>query len=319
MRRSFVVFAVFLLLAGRSVAQTQSSASDVAVPAAPVAAGDASPVDAEASDQAAIRQHARDFVDAFNRQDAQALAALWTADGQYIDEAGQVYAGRSAIEDEYARFFAANDGARLQVVVDSIRLLSSDAAIEDGRAMLDPQPVGPPAITKYTAVHVKKDGRWLMATVRDQRIETPSAYNQVQDLEWLIGTWKAEEHGATMISVCRWVANKSYVERKYIVRRHDQMTSSGIQLIGFNPQGGHIQSWNFSSDGGHSIGIWTPREGGWVAEMQGLSGDGTATQSINSLTKIDDDAYAWQSVQRSAGGVALPDTDQIVMRRVTPN
>ena len=63
-----------------------------------------------------------------------------------------------------------------------------------------------------------------MSTVRDARIETPSAYRNVADLEFLIGVWTAEEHGVKTESVCRWVANKSFVERSYTVthaRRHD--------------------------------------------------------------------------------------------------
>jgi uncharacterized protein (TIGR02246 family) len=263
----------------------------------------------------AIRDSSREFMKAFNSRNAKAVAAHWTEDGDYIDEAGQVFAGRDAIEKEYAQFFKDNNGVKLQVVIDSLRLLSDAAAIEDGRVMLDPAPVGAPAISKYTAVHVKVDGKWLMSTVRDVRIETPSAYRNVADLEWLIGTWTAEEHGAKMVSVCRWVANKSFVQRTYTVTHHDHTTLSGIQLIGFNPQGGHVQSWNFSSDGGHAIGVWTPRDGGWQAEVHGTTGDGTGTSAINLLTRIDDNAYVWQSVQRTAGDNTLADTDEIVLRR----
>ncbi len=264
----------------------------------------------------AIRQASRSFVDAFNKEDAKTLAALWTEDGDYIDESGQVFAGHEAIQKEYARFFEENDGVTIKVMVDSLRLLSDDAAIEDGRAMLDPTPAGAPAISRYTAVHVKVDGKWRMSTVRDVRIETPSGYHNVEDLEFLIGKWTAEENGAKSESVCRWVANKSFVQRDYTVTHADGITTSGIQLIGWNPEEGHMQSWNFSSDGGHAVGIWTPVEGGWVAEMRGTTGDGIPTTSINTLTRLDDNAYVWQSIQRSASGVALPDTDEVVIKRV---
>ena len=204
---------------------------------------------------------------------------------------------------------------RCSLMIDSLRLLSDDAAIEDGRAMLDPTPAGAPAISKYTAVHVKVDGKWLMSTVRDVRIETPSGYHNVEDLEFLIGKWTAEEHGTTSESVCRWVANKSFVQRDYTVTHADGTTTSGLQLIGWNPEGGHVQSWNFSSDGGHAVGIWTPVEGGWVAEMRGTTGDGIPTTSINTLTRLDENAYVWQSVQPTAGGAAIPDTDEVVIKR----
>ena len=271
-----------------------------------------------AADLAAIRQAAADFTASFNAGKASEVAAHWTEDGDYTNEDGAVYEGRAAIEQEYAAFFKANKGVRIQIVVDAVKLLSDSAAIEDGRAILDPPPAGAPAITKYTVVHVKVDGKWLMSTVRDTRLETASAYHNVADLEWLIGNWSAEEHGAKMESICRWVANKSFVERKYTVTHADHSTTSGVQLIGFNPQSNQIQSWNFSSDGGLAIGTWTPRENGWSAEVHGTTGSGVGTSAVNILTRLDDNAYTWQSVQRSAGGQSLPDTGEVVLKRQSP-
>jgi uncharacterized protein (TIGR02246 family) len=280
-----------------------------------MAGGGALAQNAPPDDLAVIHAASREFVAAFDRSDAKAVAALWTEDGDYTDENGQVFTGRAAIEKEYGAFFDAHPGVKLKLTIDSLKQLSADTAIEDGRAALHPAPAGAPATSKYMAVHIKVDGKWLMSTVRDTRVETPSSYNTVADLEWLIGTWTAEEHGAKTESVCQWVANKSFVERKYTVTHLDGTTTSGVQLIGFHPQMGRVQSWNFSSDGGHAIGVWTPRESGWSAEIHGVSDDGTSTLSTNLLTRLDDNAYVWQSVQRSAGDVSLPDTDEIVLKR----
>lgn len=267
------------------------------------------------ADLAVIRDSSQAFVAAFNQGDAKGVAALWTADGEYIDETGRASSGRAAIEKEYAAFFAAHPGTKIRIALDSLKLLSDSAAIEDGRAVLDPAPAGAPATSKYTAVHVKVDGKWLMSTVRDMRVESPSAYRNLADLEWLIGTWTAEEHGVKTESVCRWVAGKSFVQRTYTTSQPDGTSTSGVQLIGWNPQGGHMQSWSFSAAGGHAVGIWTPREQGWSAEIRGTLGDGTSTIAVNRLTRLDDNAYVWQSVERTAGGESLPDTDEVVLKR----
>lgn len=274
------------------------------------------PDSGSASELAAIRAESQAFSAAFNAGDAKAVAALWTADGDYIDETGKSFAGRAEIEQNYARFFAENPGVRLRIVIDSLRLLSSDAAIEDGRTILDSASQGVPATGKYTAVHVKVDGKWLMSTVRDSRTETPSTYRNVADLEWLIGDWTAEEHGQKFASTCRWIANKSFVERKYTVTHTDGTILSGLQLIGWNPQAGHVQSWNFSSDGGHAIGVWSALPDGWSAEVRGTTGVGTPTEAIVQLKRLDDNAYVWKSVGRSAGGQPLPDTEEIVLKRL---
>jgi uncharacterized protein (TIGR02246 family) len=306
--RIFLMLSLFCL---PGVAQEQPSATtDLASPA--VIATAASPDNVELQ---AIRKSSEDFVKAFNSGDAKAVAQLWTEDGDYIDETGQAYAGREAIEQAYASFFASHQGVQMRVIIDSLRLLSSNAAIEDGRAFLQPAPAGAPAIGKYTVVHVKVDGKWLMSTVRDVAVPTASSFGNLADLEWLIGSWVAEEHGAKMETDCRWVANKSFVQRSYTVTLPDQTTTSGVQLIGFNPLEGHIQSWEFSPDGGHAVGVWTTHEGGWTAEMRGVSGDGSPTASVNTITMLDDNAYAWQSFQRRIGDVALPDTDEVVIKR----
>jgi len=271
--------------------------------------------DESAADLVAIREASHAFVEAFNKGDAKTIAAMWTKDGDYVDEDGRTFAGREAIEKGYAGFFAENPHTRLRIFIDSLRLLSDTAAIEDGRTVVDPPPAGAPAVGKYTTVHVKVDGKWLMSTVRDTRVETPSAFRNVADLEWLIGAWTAEEHGAKTESVCRWVANKSFVQRCYSVTHADGTTTSGVQLIGWNPMEGHVQSWNFSSDGGHAVGIWSPTAGGWSAEIRGTTGDGTPSAAVNLLTRLDDNAYVWQSVERSVGGVALPDTEEVVLKR----
>lgn len=270
---------------------------------------------AAANELEAIRQSSHAFVEAFNSRNARAVAALWTADGDYIDETGRVFTGREEIEQEYARFFKEHTNLRLKVVIDSLRLLSDDAAIEDGRVLLDPPAAGAPAISKYTAVHVKVDGKWLMSTVRDVRTETPSGYRHVADLEFLIGVWTAEEHGSQLRSEFRWVANKSYILRDYTVTHPDHSVSSGVQIIGYNPQASAIQSWNFTSDGGHAVGTWTPHDGGWTAEVHGITPDGVATTAVNRLTSIDDNAYVWQSVRRTAGGNPLADTNEVVLKR----
>ncbi len=116
-------------------------------------------------------------------------------------------------------------------------------------------------------------------------------------------------------SVCSWIANKSFIERRYTTTLVDGTKMSGVQLIGWNPNGIHVQSWDFSPDGGHAVGIWFPQQDGWSAEMRGVTGDGRLTASVNLLRRLDDNAYVWQSMQRTVGGEALPDTDEVVLKR----
>ena len=264
---------------------------------------------------AAIQKTASAFAEAFSRGDAKAIAALWTASGEYIDESGGEYAGQEAIEKCYADFFKVNPGATLALEVNSVRLVSPDAAIEDGHAVLTLPPAGESTISAYSVVHVKVDGRWLMASVRDARADGGTAHEHIADLQWLIGTWTAEEQGVTTESVCKWIGEKSFVERRYTTKATDGVKTSGVQIIGWNAQAGHVQSWNFSADGSFAVGIWTPTERGWQASVSGVTVDGAATSAVNRLHRLDDNTYVWQSVDRSLDATPLPDSDEVIMRR----
>lgn len=263
----------------------------------------------------AIRAGSQAFVDAVNSADAKAVAELWTENARYIDDVGAVHDGRDAIQQVYEELFAENPNVKIQIVIDSLRLVSDAVAIEDGRAMIVPPPAGPAGYSQYTAVHVKDDDRWRMASVRESWVVANATPQSTADFGWLIGKWASEENGVKSQSTYRWVADESFIERTYITTALDGTQSSGVQLIGWNPMDGHMQSWSFSPDGGHAIGIWTPIEGGWSAEMIGMTGDGVPTRSVNRLAMLDDNACVWQSTQRFAGDVALPDTNEVVIKR----
>ena len=274
----------------------------------------------ESADEiAAIRAGSEAFVEAFNQGGAKAIAALWTDDGEYIDDTGQRFVGRDAIEKVYAEFFSDMPKSKIQLTIDSLRLLSNDTAVEDGRAVVAPPEGDTIGFSQYTVVHVKTDDTWKMASVRDTVSEVPAAVSSAADLEFLIGTWVAEEHGVKTVSVCRWIAEGHFIERSYTSTHVDGTSSSGVQLVGWNPSAEHVQSWSFSPDGGYATGMWFPQPGGWVGHMLGTTGDGLPTSSNNQFRKLDDNAYVWQAIHRRVGGKSLPDTHEVVWKRQVEN
>lgn len=274
-----------------------------------------SSTDQSAPHEVAIRQAAKTFVEAFNRGDAKAVAAHWKVDGDYVNEMGQRFQGRDAIQQEYETFFASNPGVEIELEIDSIKQLSSATAIEDGHAAIGPFPAGPPAFSRYTVVHVKQGGRWLVASARDTRMETPPDYRYLRDLEWLIGTWRAESEGVHVEANCRWTAGKKFIERTFVVREGDTEGHSGTQIIGWDPATQRVTSWLFDSSGGRAVGIWTPHETGWLVQSKGVLSDGTPTSATNYFTRLQDHSLGWRSIKRSAGNSLMPDTNEIVLKR----
>jgi uncharacterized protein (TIGR02246 family) len=310
-RRQLVYFSAALFFgffySGSIQSQTQSSAAVVAVGSESKLGSDPITV--------AIQKEVAASVVAFNKRDAKASAAFWTKDGEYVDESGQAIVGRDAIEAYFAAIFKARPDAKLQLITDSVRLVSDSVAIEDGQSIVEPSPNATAEVGKYTAVHVKIDGKWLLASVRDTAIDTSSASDDLADLDWLIGEWTAEENGVRTDSKCRWIVNNKFVERSYSTTQLDGTVTTGLQIIGWNSQSNHIQSWNFTPDGGHAIGIWSATEGGWLAKVTGTTGTNVSTTAVNVLRRLDDNAYAWQSMDRTIGEIRLPDTDEVILRR----
>ena len=230
---------------------------------------------------------------------------------------GERFAGRQPIQAEYTALFDnSSDDLDLQLEIDSIRLINPQTALEEGRVALVPQPAGGTRVmSRYTAVHVKQDGKWLMADVRDTRVELPPDLGQLEDLEWLVGTWAAGTKADHVVTKCRWIENKHFLVRSYAVTKAGKETSTGLQIIGVDPSTGQITSWSFASDGGHAAGLWVPHENGWLVNSSGVMRDGTETSATHTLSRKDKDTLLWKSSDRTLGESLLPDAQEVSLHR----
>jgi uncharacterized protein (TIGR02246 family) len=280
------------------------------------------PAASQTANEAAVRATAKAFVEAFNRGDADAVAAMFTAYASVADDEGQILRGQTAIRDEYARIFKTYPGAKIVVAVKSIEFPTPEMAIEDGVSQISAAPggypVGPPVMSRYTVCHVRTGGKWLMASVREAKVAVPSNHAQVDHLGWLVGNWTANRDGKTAESKITWIANKSFLERDYKVSIDGVVISGGKQVIGWDPNAGKIRSWSFDASGGYGTGLWTATGGGWQIQSTGVLSDGTPTSSRDLLIRVpgQDNVLGWRSVSRTMGEVALPDTPEIVLDRI---
>src|SRR4029079_10349305 len=91
----------------------------------------------QADDEAAIRKSDDAYVEAYNKQDAKALAALWSPEAVYVDpETGDEAVGREEIEKEFAKTFEDLKDSKLEIVIKSIMFLSPNVAVENGTARI---------------------------------------------------------------------------------------------------------------------------------------------------------------------------------------
>jgi metallo-beta-lactamase class B len=84
-----------------------------------------------AGDEAAVRAVVASYVDARERRDAAAIGALFTADADQYNSAGEWRRGRDAIVKGTLESSARNTGAR-RITIQSVRFLATGVAIADG-------------------------------------------------------------------------------------------------------------------------------------------------------------------------------------------
>jgi uncharacterized protein (TIGR02246 family) len=143
--------------------------------------------DVSNEDRAAVSAALDSFVKAFESRDAKAMAAHWTAGGEYQPVDGAKVRGREAIEKGFTAFFARTPEVKARVQHGGLRFLSSDVAIEEGTASVRRGPLEPDISTHYSALLVREDGRWRLA----QLSESPGDKESIADLAWLVGTWRS--------------------------------------------------------------------------------------------------------------------------------
>ena len=278
-------------------------------------------------DENAIRKTGETYATAFSEGDAKAAAAHFTADAEYVDAQGIIFEGRQAIEDLLTAFFSNNPGRKLQLRIESLRFLSPGVVIEDGITVVsraknsaDTESNGAePTVAQYTAIHVKNDGKWLTASVRERAVKSPRQHRaQLKELEWMVGEWVHEGDDAIVRFSCHPVDNGTFLVRKFAVHVAGQETMTGTQRIGWDAQSGKFRAWVFDSDGGFSEGCWHRSGDDWVLKLTGVTADGEEASNTSIYSFVDARTMTFRSVNHEVAGIGLPDSHPVTIVRQPP-
>jgi uncharacterized protein (TIGR02246 family) len=270
--------------------------------------------DARDADRAAIRSTMQSFVQAFASRDAKALAAHWTTQGEYRNEAGETIRGREDLEKGFAKIFAGSPELSADVQPKSLRFLSSDAAVEEGSVTVRRGPAAPPTRAHYNVLLVREAGRWLLA----QLSESPEDEAAIADLAWLIGEWRSTTgQGAEIRTRYSWAPSQKFIHAQFTIKEKE-LALSGFQVIGVDPATGAIHTWTFEADGGVGEADWSRDGADWVLDATGTLADGSTLTETNILRRVDDAAFTWQSIDRKLADAELPDLAPVKVTRIKP-
>jgi uncharacterized protein (TIGR02246 family) len=263
----------------------------------------------------ALRQRGEEFVKAFNKGDAKALAGFWTKEGEFVGPDDETLRGRAAIEEDYVQFFKDHPKARLEVKISNLRVLGARTAVTEGTLKVWLNGEGSkPTESRYSVFHVREDDGWRMAHAREW-VPSPEASISLKDVDWLVGEWTAKGQVTEAHSTYEWDEAKVFLRSRYTLKREGNATTTGTMIIGKDPEGG-LRSWQFDDTGSFAESSWSRDGERWVIETTATLPEGTELTAVNILVPIDKDAFTWQSTQRTADGAPLPDVPPVKVTRV---
>lgn len=262
-------------------------------------------------DIAAIKKAMKSFIEAFEKGDAKAVAAHWTSEGEYVADDGTKYQGRKELEKVYTEYFVKNKNLKVAIDMESVRFPSANTAVEEGTLKLRKAKSGDFVASKYSVLHVKEDGKWLMAIVREWPGEGVSLHN----LDWLIGTWQSKRDDVEVLSTYTWGEQKHFLLMNFTIKEKDR-TIKGKQYITRDASTGLLRSWTFEDHGSFAEGVWVHEGKKWMIDSSGVLPSGARLTATNIMTPLDENNFLWQSVERTLDEEPLPDVAPVKVTRV---
>jgi uncharacterized protein (TIGR02246 family) len=144
----------------------------VAVTAIAAAGGVSAQAADRAADEAAVRAVIQAFLDTREKNDAVGLAALLTADVDQQQTSGNTRRGRDAVVSGSLATQQSTGGTRT-ITVDSLRFVSPDVAIADGRYDSVGRSDGTDQRMLTSMVLRREGGAWKIAAIRNMLPSSP--------------------------------------------------------------------------------------------------------------------------------------------------
>lgn len=266
-------------------------------------AGDGAAQDA---DRDAIRSAARQYVTALQRGDAEVLRSMWSPDGDYIDAAGNLTKAKNMFQNKGESRTIDSPTSEVRGWESSLRFITPEVAIEDGAIESEAGSDGSALLRRFSVVWVKRDGKWLIDSLREASSTTPSISDRLSPLAWLVGEWAAKTDHAEIIVSTRWSDRGIYLLRDFVIRGKGRESLSGTERIGWDPIEGKIKSWTFDSQGGAGEGFWRQDGNRWIVDAVEVMPDGKKAETSVAYTPKSAFRFEWEVVTGKIAEESLP-------------
>lgn len=283
-----------------------------------------------------IRDMLTSYLRSFNRHDSSALVAHWSASGESVDlDSGEVTAGREAVREVFAALFAEDHEATIDIDVQSIRTVRADVAVVDGTSRITFGD-GDRAGSRFSAVVVRQDDRWLLESVRESAITAAAdPVRPLDQLAWLVGTWEDVGPGMTATTRCFWSAGQAFLIRTHAVeadRTAEPRPEAGdgripgllpaadvadrevTEIIGWDPESQSLRSWIFTSAGRFAEGVWERDGDAWKVRIEGRGAD-TGRACGGTVVRVGADEVSFRGETSGLAAALVPVCDFVRIAR----
>jgi uncharacterized protein (TIGR02246 family) len=274
----------------------------------------------EPPEKAEVVASDRAYEAAYLKGDIKTLADSFSDDADYTTDAGDTYSGREAIEGAIRAGLAANRGSKLVIDVTSVRLLGADTLVEKGSTTVTAKN-GESNSSLYTAVRVKKDGKWKISQLIESPLPSLTPRDHLDELAWLIGDWEETDKtdDLSVSSQYTWARGGNFITRNVTVKRAGNVALEGWQIIGWDPIEENIRTWTFDTEGGFAEGRFTREGERWLLREVGVTPDGSRSGADNTITRVSNDRLTFESNNRTLDGTPQPSIGRIEINRVKGN
>ncbi|HQR07173.1 MAG TPA: SgcJ/EcaC family oxidoreductase [Gemmatales bacterium] len=254
----------------------------------------------------------------FNKHDAKAVGGLFLAEGELVDEDGNVLKTREAIESHYSEIFKAKPESRLKVEDDTVRLIGDSIAMYDGLAEVKPSAQERVRRTRFAAVLTKQGNQWQIASIRDlEDLDNDSVLirETMNELGFLVGEWLEEGSNYRIQTDCQWCDDKMSLVQKFKISGSNIKELTGTQRIAWDPATQKIKSWTHDSQGGYAEALWTNKDGGWIVKANGTNSEGDATSMTSEYREASKGRIDLYFRDRIIGAEVMPDVKVTIVRK----
>lgn len=120
------------------------------------------------ADVAAVKAVVAAYVDAREARDASRLSVLFTEDADQLVSSGEWRRGKTAVVEGGLASSARSSGVRT-IEVETVRLVTGDVAVADGRYEIAASGNTPARRMWTTFVMARRDGTWRISAIRNMR------------------------------------------------------------------------------------------------------------------------------------------------------